>query len=127
NSASPDPQPAHPCGTYHLMDSGTCVDRKLQEGPVTRIPILVVAGALGALALTGCAPNGYHPGSSTNLVNATTPSAAPSPTPAESSPAPALTESLISTTVPRMGAVVTDQHGGVLYRFDKDSVNPSKS
>jgi predicted lipoprotein with Yx(FWY)xxD motif len=94
---------------------------------VTRKPILVLAGALGALALGGCAPNGaYGTGSAPEPVSAPTPLAA-SPTPTESTPPPALTDTLVATTVPRMGAVVTDQHGWVLYRFDRDAVNPSKS
>jgi predicted lipoprotein with Yx(FWY)xxD motif len=103
-----------------------------QEGLVTRTPILVLTGALGALALAGCAPNGgYGSGGPPDLVSATSPAPAPSPSPTpaptESTPAPELTDTLIATTVPRMGAVVTDQHGWVLYRFDRDAVNPSKS
>ena len=38
-----------------------------------------------------------------------------------------VTNKLIATTVPRMGNVVTDTKGWVLYRFDKDKANPSKS
>jgi predicted lipoprotein with Yx(FWY)xxD motif len=37
------------------------------------------------------------------------------------------TNELIATTVPKMGNVVTDSKGWVLYRFDKDSSKPPKS
>jgi predicted lipoprotein with Yx(FWY)xxD motif len=42
-------------------------------------------------------------------------------------PAGNLTDELIATTVPKMGNVVTDSKGWVLYRFDKDSSKPPKS
>jgi predicted lipoprotein with Yx(FWY)xxD motif len=38
-----------------------------------------------------------------------------------------VTNKLIATSVPRMGNVVTDSKGWVLYRFDKDKASPSKS
>jgi predicted lipoprotein with Yx(FWY)xxD motif len=38
-----------------------------------------------------------------------------------------VTDKLIAKTVPRMGNVVTDAKGWVLYRFDKDKAAPSKS
>ena len=38
-----------------------------------------------------------------------------------------VTDELIATTVPKMGNVVTDSKGWVLYRFDKDSSKPPKS
>jgi predicted lipoprotein with Yx(FWY)xxD motif len=34
---------------------------------------------------------------------------------------------LIAKTIPKMGDVITDARGFVLYRFDKDSANPPKS
>jgi predicted lipoprotein with Yx(FWY)xxD motif len=34
------------------------------------------------------------------------------------------TAKLIATTIPKMGAVVTDEQGFVLYRFDKDTAKP---
>jgi predicted lipoprotein with Yx(FWY)xxD motif len=98
---------------------------------VPRKPILFLAGALGALTLSGCAPNGanrYGNGSAPDLASATTPSPVASPTPTEApTPPPNLTDTLAAATLPRMGSVVTDQGGWVLYRFDKDTTNPSKS
>jgi len=38
-----------------------------------------------------------------------------------------LTSQLIGTSVKRMGKVVTDQKGWILYRFDKDTQDPAKS
>ena len=38
-----------------------------------------------------------------------------------------VTDRLISKNVPKMGNVVTDAKGWVLYRFDKDKTNPAKS
>jgi predicted lipoprotein with Yx(FWY)xxD motif len=37
------------------------------------------------------------------------------------------TEKLIATTIPKMGAVVTDAKGWVLYRFDKDTAPATAS
>jgi len=47
----------------------------------------------------------------------------------EAAPEPVgkVTNKLIATEVPRMGNVVTDRKGWVLYRFDKDKASPSKS
>jgi predicted lipoprotein with Yx(FWY)xxD motif len=42
-------------------------------------------------------------------------------------PAGLTTDELIATKVPGMGNVVTDAKHWILYRFDKDSANPSKS
>jgi predicted lipoprotein with Yx(FWY)xxD motif len=38
-----------------------------------------------------------------------------------------VSDKLIAKTVPKMGNVVTDAKGWVLYRFDKDKADPSKS
>jgi len=37
------------------------------------------------------------------------------------------TDKLIATTIPKMGKVVTDANGWVLYRFDKDTAKPSSA
>ena len=95
---------------------------------MTRIPTLVFAGALGALALSGCAPYGlnrYGTAGQPDTV-ATTPTPGTSAPPVDDAP-PKLTESLTATVVPRMGSVVTDEDGFVLYRFDNDTARPSKS
>jgi predicted lipoprotein with Yx(FWY)xxD motif len=46
---------------------------------------------------------------------------------ANAQPVGKLTNKLIAKRVPRMGNVVTDAKGWVLYRFDKDRAAPSKS
>jgi predicted lipoprotein with Yx(FWY)xxD motif len=38
-----------------------------------------------------------------------------------------VTTKLIAKQIPKMGAVVTDQDGNILYRFDKDTPNPTTS
>jgi predicted lipoprotein with Yx(FWY)xxD motif len=98
---------------------------------VTRTPILVLAGALGTLVLAGCGPrsgDGYGFGYSPppNAAATSTPGQA-SAEPVASVPPSGLTDTLVATTVPKLGAVVTDQNGFVLYRFDKDSSNPPTS
>lgn len=40
---------------------------------------------------------------------------------------PVVTDRLVATKIPRMGTVVTDTQGYVLYRFDKDSAKPPTS
>jgi predicted lipoprotein with Yx(FWY)xxD motif len=103
-----------------------------------KMGIAAVGAALAALALTGCAPKGtgtndYQAGDQTNLTNAT-PSADPTasaaaPQPSESAKAAPvrLTTKLTAKTIAKMGKVVVDQDGWVLYRFDKDTTNPVKS
>ncbi|MFI6762223.1 hypothetical protein ACIBF5_24100 [Micromonospora sp. NPDC050417] len=97
---------------------------------------VTVASTLAAMtaiaALTACAPAGYDGTQAADpepVANAEV-AAAASPTPeASASPAkpPAnvpLTTQLIAKKVAKMGSVVTDQKGWILYRFDKDSANP---
>ncbi|WP_327009866.1 hypothetical protein OHA72_23120 [Dactylosporangium sp. NBC_01737] len=95
---------------------------------VTPAGCAVAAALTGLAALTGCAPKGgYDAGQqqAPALVNAeATPSSAP---PASTAPPQPLTESLKAVTIPKMGKVVVDQKGWVLYRFDKDTASPSKS
>lgn len=88
---------------------------------------VILAGALAAL--TACAPAGTV--STTNAVAEPVANAA-----AEASPEPSaeaevpdvtLTKKLIGKKVARMGEVVTDENGWVLYRFDKDSADPPTS
>jgi len=107
-----------------------------------------VAGGLlvaGALALAACAPAGYNntdssagnnAGAAPALANATgAPDASASAdasadTSKDSTGTTAnvdFTTKLTSKIVPKMGNVVTNQKGFVLYRFDKDSANPPKS
>ncbi|WBB70217.1 hypothetical protein [Micromonospora sp. WMMD812] len=98
---------------------------------------VIVAGAM-VVALTACAPAGYDGANQSAAepvaVAAAEPTASAEPeasaeTPAAEAP-PAdvdLTEKLIGKKVARMGQVVTDQDGWILYRFDKDTADPSSS
>ncbi|RQW96813.1 hypothetical protein [Micromonospora globispora] len=97
---------------------------------------VIVASAM--VALTACAPAGYDGANSSAAepvaVAAAEPTAAEPEATATAEAAdqapPAdvrLTEQLVGKKLPRMGAVVTDQDGWVLYRFDKDSADPPSS
>ncbi|MGN9765525.1 hypothetical protein ACTMS2_10185 [Micromonospora sp. SD12] len=94
---------------------------------------VIVASAM--VALTACAPAGYEGANSGAAepvaVTAAEPSAAVEP---EASPSPTaapsdaeLTDELNGRKVARMGSVVTDQDGWILYRFDKDTNDPPSS
>jgi predicted lipoprotein with Yx(FWY)xxD motif len=93
--------------------------------------------ALLAMALAACAPvgaDGYGNQPDTeNAAAASTPEPAEEPE-AEPSADPVakqapedLTERLIGKKVARMGQVVTDEDGWILYRFDKDTADPPAS
>ncbi|TDC60288.1 hypothetical protein E1258_15185 [Micromonospora sp. KC207] len=103
---------------------------------------VIVASAM--VALTACAPAGYDGANSSAAepvaVAAAEPTAAVEPEASASPDAAAteapdaappadveLTDQLIGKTVARMGKVVTDEEGWVLYRFDKDSDDPPAS
>nr|WP_187398878.1 hypothetical protein [Micromonospora sp. WP24] len=98
-----------------------------------------VVAAVGALvALAACAPAGYEPANPAAAepvaVAAAEPSVSAEPDASAEAPAadapPAdveLTEKLVGKTVPKMGKVVTDEKGWVLYRFDNDSADPPSS
>ncbi|WP_435124174.1 COG4315 family predicted lipoprotein [Micromonospora tulbaghiae] len=100
---------------------------------------VIVASAM--VALTACAPAGYNGANSGAAepvaVAAADPTAAAEP---EASAAPEepvadkappsnvkITDELVGKKLPRMGRVVTDQDGWVLYRFEKDSDDPPQS
>ncbi|MER7165928.1 hypothetical protein ABT336_07605 [Micromonospora sp. NPDC000207] len=113
--------------------------------------VVVAVGAM--VALTACAPAGYdgtNPGpaepvavaaaepTSTADPGATPevtaePTAAPTADPTAdptSAPIPSnvkLTQALKGKAVPKMGKVVTDEKGFLLYRFDKDTNDPAAS
>jgi predicted lipoprotein with Yx(FWY)xxD motif len=94
--------------------------------------IAAAGSVLAAVALTGCAPRGTDAGYNAGapaLAGATDqPSAAPTTAPTTPAAAPVkLTEQLNAKTIKKMGKVVTDQGGWVLYRFDADTAKPSKS
>ncbi|WIM95256.1 hypothetical protein ACTOB_007340 [Actinoplanes oblitus] len=117
---------------------------------------MVAVAALAAMvALPGCAPAGYNAADYGNAAEpaaadvAVTPGAAATDgavdpnaaDPTAESTAPAdpgdgdaaevgddrLTKSLTGASVARMGKVVEDQNGFVLYRFDNDGDDPAKS
>nr|WP_204342298.1 hypothetical protein [Micromonospora terminaliae] len=93
------------------------------------------------VALTACAPAGYDGANSSAAepvaVAAAEPTASAEPEASASPDAAAddkappsdvqLTDELVGKKLPRMGKVVTDQDGWVLYRFDKDSADPPQS
>lgn len=96
---------------------------------------VILAGALAAL--TACAPAGYNAANSGGqepvAVAAAEANVEPSAEAEEKAEAEAevpdvkITKELIGKKVPRMGKVVTDGDGWVLYRFDKDTANPPTS
>jgi predicted lipoprotein with Yx(FWY)xxD motif len=101
----------------------------------------IFAGALAgvALALQGCAPAGYDQadGDQVEVANQAAAAAEATPTPdateeaEETADEPTkdvpITTKLTAKSLPRMGKVVVDQDGWILYRFDKDTVNPPAS
>jgi predicted lipoprotein with Yx(FWY)xxD motif len=116
---------------------------------------LTVVGAAiaAAFAVSGCAPAGYgaadygnaaqpvsdtaaatpgataDPSSTADPVAQADPSATSDPAAETSTKLPAgkVTSKLTGAAVNRMGSVVEDQNGFVLYRFDDDGEKPSKS
>ena len=89
------------------------------------------AAAAAALAsLTACAPKGADTGAGNDAAQGQVPALADvageasSGPPATTAPAAPLTLSLKAASIPKMGKVVLDQDGFVLYRFDKDVAKP---
>ncbi len=114
--------------------------------PEKRKLMVVGAAVAAALALTGCAPAGYNAADysggaepAANAVDAeptAEPEQTPEPDATETAPAGGeeaklseddITSELTGTKVKRMGKVVVDQEGWVLYRFDDDKNKPAKS
>lgn len=106
--------------------------------------ILAICGALAvAFALPGCAPAGYNPADyggaadAQPAANAARVEASPTATAeaeaeAEKQNAPELTDEeltneLIASEIPKMGAAVVDEDGWILYRFEADNNKPAKS
>ncbi|MFC7545580.1 hypothetical protein [Plantactinospora sp. GCM10030261] len=97
---------------------------------------VIVAGAMAMAALTACAPTGYTGNQAADTEPVAAAAAEPSASPSPSADAEAsqkapqnvvLTGKLVGKKVARMGKVVTDEKGWILYRFDKDSANPPTS
>jgi predicted lipoprotein with Yx(FWY)xxD motif len=115
--------------------------------------MVVSAAIAAAFAVTGCAPQGYNaadygnaaqpasndtaasPGATADPKATSDPAAEADPSatapPGSGStaalPASKVTSKLTGSAVKRMGEVVENQAGFVLYRFDSDSNNPAKS
>jgi predicted lipoprotein with Yx(FWY)xxD motif len=99
--------------------------------------IVAAVGVFTAvLALSACGSVDYgdasadisEPAAASNDLNAANdPAAVDVAAKPKVKPAGKVTAELVSKTVPRMGNVVTDAKGWVLYRFDEDAANPSKS
>jgi predicted lipoprotein with Yx(FWY)xxD motif len=109
----------------------------------------MLVGALGIFALTACSPavgtKGSYGGEAAPAANqdnaapgadgdygdaSSAPPAAPAPeqpsTAPSTLPTPAAQpNALIARTIPKMGQVVTDSKGHVLYRFDLDRAEPT--
>jgi predicted lipoprotein with Yx(FWY)xxD motif len=103
--------------------------------PEKRKFTVVGAAIAAALALPGCAPAGYNQADyggaepAANAVDATPTAAAgaddsPADKAASKLTADQITDELTASTVKRMGEVVKDQDGYVLYRFDDDKIKP---
>ena len=96
--------------------------------PIKRITI-AAAGALAlTLVLTGCnAYGGSDYGTTGSGSGASNVAGASGEDAAVPKPAGKVTGALIAKRVPRMGNVVTDAKGWILYRFDQDTANPTTS
>ncbi len=111
--------------------------------PEKRKLMVVGAAVAAALVLPGCAPAGYNAADysgggaepAANAVEAAPtaePEESPEPDATETAPADGkklseddVTSELTGTSVKRMGKVVVDQEGWVLYRFDDDKNKPA--
>lgn len=93
------------------------------------IIVAIITGSL-VFALGACARpgNGYDNGYD-NTADAASPDPGLDPAGAQALAPPVgiPTEKLIAATIPKMGSVVTDSGGWVLYRFDKDSAGAGAS
>jgi predicted lipoprotein with Yx(FWY)xxD motif len=118
--------------------------------PEKRKLMVVGAAIAAAFALPGCAPAGYN--QAADYGNAAEPAAQPNASPGatagpESTASPSstsaaaandgsqvpklsdaqVTHKLTATKVSKMGEVIENEQGHVLYRFDDDSNNPAKA
>ncbi|MEY9963547.1 putative lipoprotein with Yx(FWY)xxD motif [Streptacidiphilus sp. MAP12-16] len=84
---------------------------------------VLAASGIAALALTATACN---PLATTTSAQAPAPASAPASVPA-SAPAADGGVKLVAVNTAQLGPIVTDADGRTLYRFDKDTSNPSAS
>jgi predicted lipoprotein with Yx(FWY)xxD motif len=111
--------------------------------------IVVGAAIAAAFALPGCAPAGYNAADYGNAAEPAADAGAASPDPTSTSdpvaeadpdatappgsdaaadlPDDQVTNKLVGTEVKRMGEVIENEEGRVLYRFDGDKNSPAKS
>lgn len=92
------------------------------------IGLVVLAGAVGLAALTGCGPSpgggAYRPGTSSSgssSAGAGAASGSATPTPGQSA------VPVLKTASTSLGSVVVDDKGMTVYVFDKDTANSGKS
>ncbi|WP_433611594.1 COG4315 family predicted lipoprotein [Dactylosporangium sp. CA-139114] len=90
------------------------------------------AAAAALAALTACAPPGANVDNTVDAAQAQAQVPALNDVAGESAvpvvaPVGSQTTALKAASIPKMGKVVTDQDGFVLYRFDKDTAKPPKS
>ncbi|WP_433081444.1 COG4315 family predicted lipoprotein [Dactylosporangium sp. CA-052675] len=90
------------------------------------------AAAAALAALTACAPPGANVDNTADAAQAQAQVPALNDVAGESAvpvvaPVGSQTTALKAASIPKMGKVVTDQDGFVLYRFDKDTAKPPKS
>ena len=94
-----------------------------------RVWMAAGAAAAAGLASAGCAPAGFN---AADYGGGVQPAANAAAEPADAAggkealklTAEQTTDRLTGTRVPRMGAVIEDEGGWVLYRFDKDTAKP---
>ncbi|MFD0346844.1 hypothetical protein ACFQ0M_13900 [Kitasatospora aburaviensis] len=112
----------------HSTSSTSRTHRTARIGRPGRIAVVAAAGiAAGALA-AGCGSSGYSSSSGSGSGAATTAPAAPSsPGNSGTQGGASGTVALQTATDPKLGAIVTDGAGFTVYRFDKDTANPSMS
>ncbi|MFJ3792339.1 hypothetical protein [Kitasatospora sp. NPDC090091] len=101
--------------------------RTARIGRPGRVAVVAAAGiAAGALA-AGCGSSGYSSPSGSGSGAAATAPAAPSSPGTSGTQGGTGAVALQTATDPKLGAIVTDGSGFTVYRFDRDTANPSMS
>ena len=97
------------------------------------VPLLLVTAACGGKSADGYDAGSASPSSADTAdaaqlaLEAPQPSSEPIQSTVQEPAAGIVVDKLVATTIPKMGQVVTDAKGWVLYRFDKDSAKPPTS
>ena len=90
----------------------------------------LIAAVAGALALSGCAPAGYDAAGYGGVAQPAADTVVATPSSAAGSGSEDVedaTTALTGTRVKRMGEVIENEDGFVLYRFDDDENDPARS